>query len=429
MARIYISSSYRDLREERQLASEVISQLGHDAAGMESYRANEAPPLDFCVRDVKNSSHYVGIFAFRYGSLVNGKSITEWEYEAAGQNSIPRFIFMLRNGASWPTDRVDPDRGAIDALRSRLQDPLKGHLVQEFKDAGELAAQLRKVVELDIGRGEQFPSILPFLCNRGVQRDQLIEALQMRGRPLVCVIHGDEKQAHDRFVDRLRDYMLPELLSSGASKPAITGFHVQWPTRGKDAQQLATTLLRNIASAVHLPVDSSVTSIRDYLRQFPTPVMIWANYRADDWDQAGLRGVQSFLDLWSRWPALDSDERLIVFLLVKYPREKRRLFALKLWDKTPQIQDALRSFHHNLENALCCVLDPLPDVTHQETEDWAHLDEVANYRPTHLMIQDIQRIYSDWRVRNKSGEIPMEDLAEELRICLQNGRKENTRIA
>src|ERR1051326_7448878 len=107
MARVYISSSYSDLREERQLVAEVISQLGHDAVGMESYRANEAPPLEFCIRDVKNSSHYIGIFAFRHGSTVKGKSITEWEYEAAGEKGIPRFIFLLKNGAAWPTDRID----------------------------------------------------------------------------------------------------------------------------------------------------------------------------------------------------------------------------------------------------------------------------------------------------------------------------------
>jgi hypothetical protein len=429
MARVYISSSYSDLREERQLVSEIISQLGHDAVGMESYRANEAPPLDFCVRDVQNSSHYVGIFAFRYGTAVKGKSITEWEYEAAGEKGIPRFIFTLKNGAAWQTDRVDPDRSQIDALRKRLQDPLTGHLVQEFKDAGELAAQLRKVVEVDIGRGEQFPSILPFLCDRGAQRDQLIDALKLRGRPLVCVIHGDEKQAHDRFLDRLRDHILPEILASGASRPAISAFHVQWPARAKDRSQATRSLVRNLASGVRLAVDSSVQDIHEHLRQFPTPVMIWANYRADDWDEGGLRSIESFLDLWGQWPELDLDERLMVFLMVKYPRETRRLFALKLWNKTAQIEAALQGFHQKVENAHCCVLDRLPDITHQETEDWARMDEVANYRPTHLLLQDIQRIYAQWRLRSKSAEIPMEELAEELRVCLQNGRKPNTRIA
>ena len=50
---------------------------------------------------------------------------------------------------------------------------------------------------------------LPYLCNRSKQKSELEEALRQHrelrtGRPLLCVIHGDEYECHDKFLERLR---------------------------------------------------------------------------------------------------------------------------------------------------------------------------------------------------------------------------------
>ena len=67
MARVYISSTYKDLVDIRQQVAKALRMFGHEAVAMEDYVAEGARPLDVCLRDVASSEIYVGIFAFRYG--------------------------------------------------------------------------------------------------------------------------------------------------------------------------------------------------------------------------------------------------------------------------------------------------------------------------------------------------------------------------
>ena len=53
MARIYISSTYGDLKEHREKAYRVLRQLGHDAVAMEDYVATDQRPLGRCLADVR----------------------------------------------------------------------------------------------------------------------------------------------------------------------------------------------------------------------------------------------------------------------------------------------------------------------------------------------------------------------------------------
>ena len=92
MAVIYISSTYEDLKNERQAAAQAVRRLGHSTKAMEDDAASDKRPLDKCLEDVRKCDAYVGIFAWRYGFIPDGtdKSITHLEYEAAKKAGIPR---------------------------------------------------------------------------------------------------------------------------------------------------------------------------------------------------------------------------------------------------------------------------------------------------------------------------------------------------
>jgi hypothetical protein len=147
MARVYISSTFDDLEEIREGVAKALRLHSHEVVAMEDYVAQDARPLDACLRDVAASDVYVGIFAFRYGHIPNHPdnpnhlSITELELEQAGRSRIPRLVFVLKDDASWPANRFDSqdpagDGGArIAALRTRL---LKDHLVKQFSTESEL---------------------------------------------------------------------------------------------------------------------------------------------------------------------------------------------------------------------------------------------------------------------------------------------------
>lgn len=91
MARIYISSTYDDLKKEREAAAQAVRRLGHQPVCMENYVAAPQFPVDKCLHDVSRCDIYVGIFAWRYGFVPAGydKSITRLEYETSKNAGIP----------------------------------------------------------------------------------------------------------------------------------------------------------------------------------------------------------------------------------------------------------------------------------------------------------------------------------------------------
>ena len=59
MAKIYVSSTYEDLRECREKVRLVLQQLHHVDVAMETYVAEPERPLEKCLADVVASDLYV----------------------------------------------------------------------------------------------------------------------------------------------------------------------------------------------------------------------------------------------------------------------------------------------------------------------------------------------------------------------------------
>jgi hypothetical protein len=85
MARVYVSSTFKDLKECREKVIIALKRMGHEDVAMEYYVAQDERPLDKCQKDVASCDLYIGVFAWRYGYVPEGydKSITELEYREA----------------------------------------------------------------------------------------------------------------------------------------------------------------------------------------------------------------------------------------------------------------------------------------------------------------------------------------------------------
>src|ERR1700760_41393 len=106
--KIYVSSTYEDLKDERAVVIRALSDLQHTPVCMESYGAADERPLDRCLADVRSCQAYVGLVAWKYGFRPeNGtKSITQREYEAAAEQGIPCYLFLLHNDVPWQPSRM-----------------------------------------------------------------------------------------------------------------------------------------------------------------------------------------------------------------------------------------------------------------------------------------------------------------------------------
>lgn len=94
---IFISSTYTDLKEERQAAVEAILDAGHIPAGMELFKAGNETQLKTIKRWIDESDVYLLILGGRYGSIEpkSGKSYTQVEYEYAIKTEKPVFSVIL----------------------------------------------------------------------------------------------------------------------------------------------------------------------------------------------------------------------------------------------------------------------------------------------------------------------------------------------
>lgn len=98
---VFISSTYIDLKDERQAAVEAILDAGHIPAGMELFKAGNEDQLKTIKRWIDESDVYLLILGGRYGSLEieSGKSYTHLEYEYAVDKGMPVFAVVLSD--SW----------------------------------------------------------------------------------------------------------------------------------------------------------------------------------------------------------------------------------------------------------------------------------------------------------------------------------------
>lgn len=94
---MFVSSTYADLKAERQSAVEAILTLGHIPAGMELFAAGDETQMEVIKKWIAESDIFMLILGGRYGSIepTSGKSYVHCEYEYAVGNNIPAFALVL----------------------------------------------------------------------------------------------------------------------------------------------------------------------------------------------------------------------------------------------------------------------------------------------------------------------------------------------
>lgn len=144
MVNIFISSTYKDLKDYREKVGSAIRRMGHNDIAMEYYVAEDKRPVDKCLEDVAACDIYIGIFAWRYGDIPpkHKMSITELEYRKAIECNKQCFIFLLNEDASWPMNLVEIENiTRIKALRKELSDEHLPAFFSTIEELGEVVTE------------------------------------------------------------------------------------------------------------------------------------------------------------------------------------------------------------------------------------------------------------------------------------------------
>lgn len=98
---VFISSTYTDMKDERQAAVMAILEAGHIPAGMELFAASDKKQIEVIRRWIDRSDIFMLILGGRYGSIdpESGKSYIHLEYEYAVKTGKPLFALYLTDAA------------------------------------------------------------------------------------------------------------------------------------------------------------------------------------------------------------------------------------------------------------------------------------------------------------------------------------------
>jgi len=437
MWRVYISSTYKDLKVEREAVREALLQMHLIPAGMEAYNSSETPPLKRCQEDIATCQVYVGICAWRYGFVPPGETrcITELEYEQAGMRGIPRLLFLLGANAPWPMERADLDRAQVTAWRQRLE---QRHVIRAFATPDELRANviaaLSEIIPRSDDGADDIPALLPYLPDRGPQEDAIEQALSNdASHPLVCIVHGDEYQSHDQLLKRLKEDTLPNQLQL---EVAVTAPLMGWPPDFATYDELQRLLLRNLAKELSLGPQAPKEKIDAVLQALPGPALVHTYLLSRDFERHGARLLEAYLQLWQDWPELRPGRRLLAVLFVQYqladtrdPLQRWRLWRLNRqiagWFKSPG--DTTEPVYGALDlsrfdRVMVRVLPRLKGVTETEAETWARSAQVTRVCSSAELVAEIKQFYRQY----ETPEIPMDTLARKLRSLLERHCRKET---
>jgi hypothetical protein len=144
---IFVSSTFRDLADERQDAIRSILDLGHIPAGMELFPAADTEQLSYIKKVIDECDYYVLIMGGRYGSLDDeGVGFTEREYDYAVETGKVVLAFDHGDASLIPVGKSDTAPRLVQNLNEFREKVMSGRLVRQWTTRESLEAMVIKSI-------------------------------------------------------------------------------------------------------------------------------------------------------------------------------------------------------------------------------------------------------------------------------------------
>src|ERR1022692_3669444 len=138
-----ISSTSLDLPEHRKAAMDACLRQSFFPLMMEHLPASDDDAIRESLRMVDEANIYLGILAYRYGHVPKGRdiSITEMEYNHAGECGIPRLMFAMHKDHPIRIEDVEMGEGA-EKLKAFKERAKADKVLRFFKSMDELRSDV-----------------------------------------------------------------------------------------------------------------------------------------------------------------------------------------------------------------------------------------------------------------------------------------------
>ena len=146
---VFVSSTYKDLTEERKEVIQALLELDCIPVGMELFPAADDDQWTLIKRLIEDCDCYVLIIGGRYGSLnKEGISYTQMEYEYAISQNIPTIAFLHKNPDKIELGKSEREQGQIDKLQ-KFKAKVQEKMCRYWETPSELGSQVsRSLVKL-----------------------------------------------------------------------------------------------------------------------------------------------------------------------------------------------------------------------------------------------------------------------------------------
>ncbi|HNE06542.1 MAG TPA: DUF4062 domain-containing protein [Anaerolineales bacterium] len=150
---VFLSSTFTDMRDERQAAVEAILEAGHIPAGMELFAANNETQWITIKKWIDDSSAFLLVLGGRYGTIDNktGKSYIEMEFQYA-RSTKKEVLALVMSDAYLKAKETKFLRGASGVEQisqlAEVQNPEKLHEFRKLVRTGRIAPECNSLEEL-----------------------------------------------------------------------------------------------------------------------------------------------------------------------------------------------------------------------------------------------------------------------------------------
>lgn len=174
---VFVSSTFDDLKEERQEVMQALLELDCMPAGMELFPAANDDQWTLIKRVIDDSDYYIVIIGGRYGSIgKDGKSFTQMEYEYATSKQKPVIAFLHKSPNDIPAKFTEKKPEAIAKLedfRNMAQSKLCRFWASPMELGSVVSRSLVKLIKNNSAVGWVKADLLP-------DQDSTEEILRLR---------------------------------------------------------------------------------------------------------------------------------------------------------------------------------------------------------------------------------------------------------
>lgn len=144
---IFVSSTFKDLKEVRERVIFELMRNGFIAVGMEQFHASDEEQMEYIRPLIDRTDYYVVIVKGRYGSVASdGMSYTEKEYRYALEKGVPVLAFLYEDIGSLSVNDTDNDPEALKKFNSFCAELSSRRIVSFWKSEDALVAKVKDAV-------------------------------------------------------------------------------------------------------------------------------------------------------------------------------------------------------------------------------------------------------------------------------------------